>query len=91
MNPRYWPERSEGMDIYGGSAERFRDITARARVGVFLASHTNHDKTVDKMNGLRFRDPGDPHPFVDAEAVGRHLTVVGECARAQLGWFLVSQ
>ena len=91
MNPRYWPERSEGLEIYGGSAERFRDIAARARVDVFLASHTNHDKTVDKMNGLRFRDPGDPHPFVDAEAVGRHLTVVGECARAQLGWFLESQ
>ncbi len=91
MGVRYWTERTEGLGIYAASAERFRDITARARADVFLASHTNHDDTLAKVNGLRFRTPGDPHPFVDADAVGRHLTVVGECAEAQLGWFLESQ
>ena len=90
MGVRYWPERSEGLAIYSASARRFRDITLRARVDVFLASHTNHDNTLAKVNGLRFRNPGEPHPFVDSEAVQRHLTVVGECAEAQLGWFLES-
>ena len=88
---RYWTERSEGLRIYAASAQRFRDITARARVDVFLASHTNHDNTLAKVNGLRFRNAGEAHPFVDAEAVGRHLTVVGDCAEAQLGWYLESQ
>ena len=87
----HFPERSQALATYSASAERFRDITARARVDVFLASHTNHDKTLDRINALRFRNPGDRHPFVDSEAVQRHLTVVGECAQAQLGWFLESQ
>ena len=91
LGVRHFPERSQALATYGSSAERFRDITARARVDVFLASHTNHDKTLDRINALRFRNPGDPHPFVDGEAVQRHLTVVGECAQAQLGWFLESQ
>ena len=91
LGVRHFPESSQALATYSSSAERFRDITARARVDVFLASHTNHDKTLDRINALRFRRPGDPHPFVDAEAVGRHLTVVGQCAEAQLGRFLDSQ
>jgi metallo-beta-lactamase class B len=90
MNFQYWSEIGEGLRVYGDSARRFKEITAKARVDVFLASHTNHDKTLDRINGLRFRPPGAPHSFVDAEAVQRHLTVVGECAQAQLGWYLQS-
>src|SRR5437667_353293 len=30
--------------------------------------------------------PGDPHPFVSKDAVIRQLTLVGECADAQLAW-----
>jgi len=91
LGGRHFPERSQALATYGASADRFRDITARARVDVFLASHTNHDKTLERINALRFRKPGEPHPFVNAEAVERHLTVVGQCAEAQLGWFLESQ
>ena len=58
----------------------------KAGADVYLSSHTVHDKTLDKLNALRFRNPGDPHPFVNKEAVGRQLTLVGECADAQLAW-----
>ncbi len=84
-------ERSQALATYGASADRFGDITSRARVDVFLAIHTNHDKTLDRINALRFRKAGDPHPLADAEAVQRHLTVVGRCAEAQLDRFLESQ
>ena len=60
LGVRHFPERSQALATYGSSAERFRDITARARVDVFLASHTNHDKTLDRINALRFRNPGRP-------------------------------
>ncbi len=83
---RHFSERSEALATYSASAKRFRDIAARARADVYLSSHTNHDRTLDKINAVRFRMPGDPHPFVSSSAVRRHLTVVGECADAQLGW-----
>ena len=83
---RHFAERSEALATYSASAKRFRDITARARADVYLSSHTNHDRTLDKINAVKFRMPGEAHPFVSSDAVRRHLTVVGECADAQLAW-----
>jgi metallo-beta-lactamase class B len=83
---RHFSERSEALATYSASAKRFHEITARARADVYLSSHTNHDRTLDKINAVKYRLPGDTHPFVSSEAVRRHLTVVGECADAQLAW-----
>ena len=85
---RHFSERSEALQTYSASAKRFRDITARARADVYLSSHTNHDRTLDKINAVNFRLTGGAHPFVSGEAVRRHLTVVGECADAQLAWLV---
>ena len=83
---RHFSDPTEAYRNYSVSAKRFKDIAAEAGADVDLSSHTNHDKTLDKLNALRFRNPGDPHPFVSSDAVGRHLTLVGECADAQLAW-----
>ena len=83
---RHFSERSEALATYSVSAKRFQDITARARADVYLSSHTNHDRTLEKINAVKFRMPDGPHPFVGSDAVRRHLTVVGECADAQLAW-----
>ena len=83
---RHFFKRSEALAIYSASAKRFQDITARARADVYLSSHTNHDRTLEKIKAVTFRMPDGPHPFVSSDAVRRHLTVVGECADAQLAW-----
>lgn len=86
LSARGFSSLAEALKLYTASAKRFRDIVTKAGADVFLSSHTNHDKTLDKLNALRFRNPGDPHPFVSKDAVVRQLTLVGECAEAQLLW-----
>jgi hypothetical protein len=36
------------------------------------------------MNALRFRKPGDPHPFVSKDNLNRFMTIIKECTDAQL-------
>jgi metallo-beta-lactamase class B len=86
LSARGFSSLEEATKLYSASAKRFRDIVTKAGADVYLSSHTVHDKTLDKLNALRFRNPGDPHPFVSKDAVVRQLTLVGECADAQLAW-----
>jgi len=86
LSARGFSSIEEAERLYSASAKRFREIVSKAGADVYLSSHTVHDKTLDKLNALRFRNPGDPHPFVSKEAVVRQLTLVGECADAQLAW-----
>jgi metallo-beta-lactamase class B len=86
LSARGFSSLEEAERLYSASAKRFREIVTKAGVDVYLSSHTVHDKTLEKLNALRFRNPGDPHPFVNKDAVGRQLTLVGECADAQLAW-----
>jgi metallo-beta-lactamase class B len=82
----HYPDAIEGVSIYRASAVRFRDIALEARADVHLSSHTNYDKTLEKLNALRFRKPGDPHPFVSQEAVERYQDVLIKCSDATLEW-----
>ena len=86
ISARGFPNLTEAVKLYGASARRYRDIAVNAGADIYLSSHTVHDKTLDKLNALRFRGPADPHPFISKDAVQRHLTLVGECADAQLAW-----
>jgi metallo-beta-lactamase class B len=81
---KYYPTEVEGMAAWSASAKRFREIVEHAGADVFLSAHDNWDKTSDKLNALRFRNPGDPHPFVSKSAVARYQTVISECMDAQL-------
>ncbi len=83
---RHFEEPLDALRTHLTSAMRFKDITARARADVFLSSHTPHDRTLEKLNALNFRNPGDLHPFVNSDAVGRHLTVISECTESALAW-----
>ena len=82
-----FPSYLESVKTYAASAKRYKEIAAKAGADVYLSSHTVHDKTLDKLNALRFRNPGDPHPFVSKDAVQRHLMLVAECAEAQVAWW----
>ena len=86
LSSRGFSSLEEAEKLYSASAKRFREIVTKAGADVYLSSHTVHDKTLDKLNALRFRNPGDPNPFVSKDAVSRQLTLVGECADAQLAW-----
>ncbi len=84
FNFQYFRDRAITIGAYRDAAMRFRDIVAQARADVVLGSHFMQDRTPDKINALRFRGPGEAHPFVDPGGPVRHLTVVGECAAARL-------
>ena len=76
---------AERFTAYAESAERFRDIAARAGADVLLSNHTDYDGSKQKMPALAERGPGDRHPYVVGMAsVGRYLTVAHECALAAL-------
>jgi hypothetical protein len=51
---------------------------------VYLTIHPYYDKALDKIHALGFRQPGDTHTFVSADAVQRFLSVMAECTEAQL-------
>jgi len=73
------------LAAYAQSAERFRDIAAKAGADVILSNHTQYDGTKGKLAALKTRKPGEPHPYVvGSDAVRRYLTVVDECAQAAL-------
>lgn len=81
------PERSDRFwfDTYIRSAQRFRDIVAKAGADVLIANHTNFDGSKTKLPALAKRRAGEPHPYVVGNAsVQRYLTVAEECAKAGL-------
>jgi metallo-beta-lactamase class B len=82
----------DAFNTYATSARRFKDIVAKAGVDVHLTNHANQDKTLEKIAALQGRQPGSPNPFVVGnEAIQRFLTVVSECADAQVGWMTAAK
>lgn len=75
----------ERLVAYARSAERFRDLVAKANADVILSNHTAYDGTMVKVTALKARQPGDRHPYVvGTNAVQRYVTTVGECALAAI-------
>jgi metallo-beta-lactamase class B len=83
---QYFSTETEGIRTWGASAKRFKAIVERAGADVFLSAHNSWDKTLDKLDGLKSRKAGDPHPLVSKSAVVRYQTVISECMDAQLAW-----
>jgi metallo-beta-lactamase class B len=74
---RYW------FELYSKSAQRFRDLAAKAGADVLIANHTDFDGSKTKIPALARRAPGASHPYViGKEGVLRYLTTVDECAQA---------
>ncbi len=80
----YFSSEEEAIETWQASTTRFRDIAARAGADVLLVTRSHHDQTDSKIRALSARQPGDPHSYVDRNAVGRYLTVISECMDAQL-------
>jgi len=79
------PERGDRFwfETYSKSAQRFRELAARAGADVLIANHSDFDGSKSKIPALAKRAPGGSHPYViGKEGVLRYLTVVDECAQA---------
>lgn len=73
------------FEAYATSADRFREIAARANADVVLSNHTDYDGSKVKLPRVAARTPGAPHPYVvGSDSVRRYLTVANECALAAL-------
>ena len=73
------------LQAYASSAERFRDVAAKANADVILSNHTVYDGSKTKLPAVKARQPGAPHPYVVGnQVVQRYLTTVGECAQAAI-------
>jgi metallo-beta-lactamase class B len=74
----------ENFKTYAASAERFAKIAADKKVDVPLSNHPIFDDALLKMQALKTRRSGQPHPFVTgAASEARYLTVAAECAKAR--------
>jgi len=76
---------NEGMAQYAKSVERFAAATRELGADVEIQNHPLYDGFGAKLERLAQRKPGDAHPFVvGKESYQRFLTVMAECARAEL-------
>lgn len=74
-----------GLRQYSESLERFAAVTARLGVDVEIQNHPLYDGFERKLARLAQRGAGDDHPFVvGRDGYQRFLTVMRECANAQL-------
>ena len=81
------PERPAKFwfETYSKSAERFRDIAARAGADIIIENHTEFDGSKKKLPALAQRTGTQKNPYViDKEGVLQYLTVADECAKAGL-------
>jgi metallo-beta-lactamase class B len=75
----------EGLRQYLQSLERFGAVTRRLGVDVEIQNHPLYDGFAAKLERLASRRASDAHPFVvGQDAYQRFLTVMSECATAQL-------
>jgi metallo-beta-lactamase class B len=75
----------EGLRQYVQSLERFGAVTRRLGVDVEIQNHPLYDGFETKLARLSTRQADAPHPFVvGTDAYQRFLTVMSECANAQL-------
>jgi len=75
----------DGLRQYVQSLERFGAVTRRLGVEVEIQNHPLYDGIETKLERLAARRAADAHPFVvGQDAYQRFLTVMAECANAQL-------
>jgi metallo-beta-lactamase class B len=70
---------------YVSSIQHFAEATTRQRVDVELLNHPIMDGLFERLDRLKARKPGEPHPLVVGEAsYQRFLGVMAACTQAQL-------
>ena len=81
-----FPDMQSMATTYIASSERFKALEDQAGVDTIIHIHADYDNTLQKLDAVRARGPGDPHPFVNKDDVDRFMNLHIECAQAQLAW-----
>jgi metallo-beta-lactamase class B len=80
------PRTAEGLRQYSESLDRFAKVARTQKVDAFIANHQTQDDSRVKIEELRWRATGQPHPYVlGASVTPRFFEVQAECGRAALG------
>jgi metallo-beta-lactamase class B len=75
----------DGLQQYLHSIAHFQEETKRAKVDVELQNHPLYDNLPDKLDKLKTRKKGDPHPFVVGQSnYQKFLDVMSQCMDAQI-------
>jgi metallo-beta-lactamase class B len=82
----YFPSEEVAIKTWISSADRLRDIASKGNADVFLSVRGLYNQEKDKARALSLRKSGDPHPYVNKNAVDRYLHLISECMNAQLAW-----
>jgi metallo-beta-lactamase class B len=82
----YFPSEEVAIKTWISSANRLREIAAKSNADVFLSIRGLYDQEKEKARVLKTRQPGDPNPYVNKNAVDRYVHVISECQNAQLAW-----
>jgi len=83
---QYFPDTPTMLKTYAASAARFHQIEDQAGADTIISIHAALDQTFAKVDALKSRAPGQPHPFVSKDDVDRFSTILTECAQAKLAW-----
>jgi metallo-beta-lactamase class B len=81
-----FPDTQTMFTTYIASATRFKQLEDQAGVDTIVHIHPDVDDTLQKLDAVRARRPGDANPFVNKDDVDRFMTMELECAQAQLAW-----
>jgi metallo-beta-lactamase class B len=81
-----FPDMKTLSTTYIASSRRFKEIEERAGVDAIIHTHAEYDGTFEKIEALKSRKPGEPHPFVSKDDVERFSRMHVECGEAQLAW-----
>lgn len=73
----------ETFEAYADSAAKMRLLSDEAGVDVFISNHAKRDGSIEMMEALTQRRPGEPHPFVRGSEGDDLFTVLEQCALAQ--------
>ena len=97
---RYFQDGMKMMNTWVDSTRRFKDLAAKAGADTILTTTYSHGNLLEKYDVWRILNPtatqdteylffeyeGEPHPFVNRDAVNRFFTVLLECYQAQLAF-----
>jgi metallo-beta-lactamase class B len=81
-----FPDMQTMSTTYIASSIRFKELEDKAGVDTIIHIHAEYDNTLQKLDAVRARRPGEANPFVNKDDVDRFMTIHTECAAAQFAW-----
>jgi metallo-beta-lactamase class B len=73
------------LNTYADTQDKFARMAVEAKATILMSNHTEFDNAYIRSRIMAVRKPGEEHPYeVGTEGVTRYLTVMSECAKAQI-------